>query len=224
MKILLTGGSGILGSQILKIYDREYFNIFSPNSKELNILEHPKIKNDFDIIIHCAAMTNTSMAESSAIEAININVLGTINMVNFAAENDSKFVYISTDYVFDGESGGYSTSDCINPISNYSKSKAAGELCSRIYKNSVILRTSFCQNNFPHEKAFEDQWTSRDYVDIIAPIILKYSIEKSPGIYHVGTERKSVFDLASRRKKVGKIKRKDVSSKIYIPKDTSFKY
>ena len=223
MKILLTGGSGNLGSEILKIYDAKNLQIVAPSSEDLNILSKPIIVNNFDIIIHAAALTNTVEAESNFSKANKLNVLGTMNMLDFAKINNSKFVYISTDYVFDGLGGPYSVGDKINPISNYAKSKAAGEMCSLAYDNSVILRTSFCPSIFPYEKAFDDQWTSRDYVDIIAPMILNASVNFNPGIYHIGTERKTVYDLALRRKFVYPIKRSDVKSKVDIPRDTSFR-
>ena len=138
IKVLLTGGSGLLGSEILKIYDRKLCTIVAPSSKYFNILNPTTIDNDFDIIIHSAAMTNTVEAESNIGYTNEVNVIGTLNMIKFAQQNKSKFVYISTDYVFDGESGPYSTYDKINPISNYAKSKAAGEICSLMYNNSII--------------------------------------------------------------------------------------
>ncbi len=130
-------------------------------------------------------------------------------------------IYLSTDYVFDGDNGPYKTSDAINPINTYAITKASGELLVKTYENSLIIRTSFCEKQFPYEKAFEDQYTSRDYVDIIAPKILNCSLSDKKGIVHIGTERKTVLDLArKRRPNVGTIKRSQVN--FNVPRDTSF--
>ena len=59
-------------------------------------------------------------------------------MLNLAIKNNAKFVYISTDYVFDGQKGYYSISDKINPISNYAKTKASAELLARTYEKSDV--------------------------------------------------------------------------------------
>jgi dTDP-4-dehydrorhamnose reductase len=89
--------------------------------------------------------------------------------------------------------------------------------------NSLVVRTSFCENEFPYPKAFIDQYTSRDYVDIISPLIYKVAISGKTGVVHVGTERKSVYELAASRKPdVGELSVNDINFK--VPKDTSFNY
>jgi len=99
--------------------------------------------------------------------------------------------------------------------------KAAAELSVRTYKNSLVIRTSFCEKQFPYEKAFVDQYTSRDYIDIICPLILEQAFSDKTGVVHVGTERKTVFDLAKKRKpNVKKLLRSEVNFK--VPRDTSF--
>jgi len=92
----------------------------------------------------------------------------------------------------------------------------------KTYSNSLIIRTSFCEQVFPYEKAFIDQYTSRDYIDVIAPMILSTAVSNKKGVVHIGTHRKTVYDLAQRRSPlVGKIRRSDVS--FNVPRDTSFK-
>ena len=147
--------------------------------------------------------------------------MGTLNLLQVCEQLNIKMVYISTDYVFSGDNGPYKTTDPINPINLYAITKACGELLVKTYKNSLIIRTSFCQKEFPYDKAFIDQYTSRDYVDIIAPKILKCSKSSVTGIVHVGTTRKTVYELAKTRKiDVGSIKRSEVN--FNIPFDTSF--
>jgi len=221
-KILLTGGSGLLGQEIQHLYD----NILAPSHKEMDITnkkicEKHLLKYTPDIVLHAAAFTSPPRCDNRPDLARQTNILGTVNLIDLCQEHSTRFVYISTDYVFDGTEGRYKTTDSINPINIYSMTKAAGELATKTYNNSLIIRTSFCEHIFPYEKAFVDQYTSRDYVDIIAPIILNHTLSEMKGVVHVGTERKTIFELARRRKiNIGKLKRSEMGFK--IPKDTSF--
>ena len=131
-------------------------------------------------------------------------------------------IFISTDYVFDGEKGNYSINDPINPLSKYAKTKAAAELAVRTYDNSLVIRTSFYGYQFPYEKAFVDQWTSKNYVDMIAPKVLDIIKSDKTGIAHIGFPRKSVYEIAlERRKNVEPIFRSSIHFE--VPCDTSFK-
>lgn len=225
-KKMLTGGTGRLGKEILEI-DSDFL---APSSKELNISEYRMAMSymtqhrDLDLIINCAAFTNTVLAESRPGDCFAANTIGPLNMLRLRPEG-CRFVHISTDYVFDGEEGPYSVGDKINPISNYARSKAAAEMIVQSFPNTLIIRTSFFPKAFPHPAAFEDQWTSKGFVDEIAPLVLKEAMSDKVGIVHVGLERDTVYNIASRRSKnLKKIKRSDVSSKIQIPKDTSLKF
>lgn len=222
-KILLTGGSGKLGTELRHLTD-----IFiSPSSTELDVSSFDSCanffaNNDFDSVLHCAAYTDVKKAELEQIdEAVEINTIGTCNIVYFARKYNKKLIYISTDYVFDGESGNYKATSPINPLSNYAKTKAAGELIVRTYYNSLVIRTSFYGKEFPYDKALIDQFTSKDYVDIIAPLVLREVLSSKIGVVHVGTGRKSVYDLAARRNK-NVIAITMASLNFPIPKDTSF--
>ena len=66
------------------------------------------------------------------------------------------------------------------------------------HPNHLIIRTSFNVSPFPHEYAFVDQYTQGDYLDIIAPMILKEVIKGTTGLVYVGTGRKTMFELARR--------------------------
>ncbi len=79
-----------------------------------------------------------------------------------------QLVYISTDYIFKGDRGLYSETDAVYPSNKYAWSKPGGECAMRLYDKALIIRTSFGPNTFPYEKAFVDQWTSRESVSVIA--------------------------------------------------------
>jgi dTDP-4-dehydrorhamnose reductase len=221
-KILLIGGSGNLGSELLKINS----DFLTPSSKELDITNTDNLKKyfkgkDIAVVVNCAAITNTSLCEKEISKSLLVNTSGPINLMIMQEVFGFKIVHISTDYVFDGEKGNYKTSDPINPISNYAKSKAAAELITRMNQDNLIIRTSFFPRVFPHDKAFVDQYTSKDFVDIIAPNIYKLIMSECKGVVHVGTEKDTVYNKVKKRKPdVQKISRDEIKS-VFIPRDVS---
>ncbi len=221
--IFLTGGSGRLGTE-LKVLKPE---IIAPTSEECNILSLEDLERNIDnirpaIFVHAAAYTDVVGAEHDPSDCIEINVTGTNNILKICRERGIKLVYISTDYVFDGEKGNYRTTDPINPLTNYAKTKAAGELIVRTYSNHLIIRTSFFGYDFPYEKAPTDQWSTKDYVDIIAPKVLYAINHGNTGILHVGSQKRSTYEIARERKPdVQKIKIQDLNTP--IPRDISLR-
>ncbi len=224
-EILLTGGSGLLGTEIQK----NNIGIVSPNHKDFDILKYEQMdkfikkNNTINTIIHGAAFTSPPLIDKDPIKALEVNIIGTANIVKLCVQNNLRLVYISTDYVYKGDKGHYSEEDEIFPQNKYAWSKLGGETAVKLYDNSLIIRTSFCETVFPYDKAFVDQYTSRDSVDIIAPMIMKASKKESlTGLLNIGTERKTVKDLAIKlgKKNVGDLKRDDVG--FDVPFDTSF--
>jgi len=223
-KIIFTGGSGILGTEIKKINKDN--NFLFPTSKQFNILNFDECDRFIDenkpsFIIHAAAATNVKEIELNCTNAFDINIIGTINMIKLCEKYALKLVYISTDYVFDGERGNYTANDAINPLSKYAKSKAAAELAVRMYDRHLIIRTSFFANEFPYDRAFVDQWSSKDYIDIMAPKILEACLSNQCGIKHVFSSKETIFIKARKRKcNVKPISINDIEN-LKIPRDTS---
>lgn len=228
--ILITGASGLLGSNLKKLINVNDYKILNPSSSILDIKNYNSVtdyfnKNNINICIHCAAFKDVMDIENnhiSTIRAIDTNVVGTVNLLYSCMKKNIKLVFISTDHVFDGKKGNYDINDALNPLSKYAKTKAAAELVVRVYENSLVIRTSFFDTFFPYDKAFVDQWSTKDYIDIMAPMILKECLSDKKGIVHVASSRKSLYDLAIERKKdVLKISVKDINFK--VPIDTSLK-
>lgn len=225
LRALLTGGTGTLGTELKKLSGDD-IEFYSPSSSECNILNQEQIKNCFkqkyfDLVVHSAAATNVTEIEKSPLNALETNIVGTINLVRECIRHNKKMVFISTDYVFDGEKGNYSIHDSINPISKYAKTKASAELAVRTYDNSLVIRTSFYGHDFPYEKAFVDQWTSKDYIDIIAPKIKEVLHTDITGVIHIGSKKRSVYEIAKQRKSnVEPVSRSSVNFE--VPYDTSF--
>lgn len=183
MKILLTGGSGLLGTELKK-----YLKVIAPTHTEMDITKPIHSKNNYDLIIHGAAYTNVVKAEKEDREACYAaNVTGTINLLH--AFKNIPFVYISSEYAKD-------------PVNYYAETKQLAE--EEVIKRAshyLIVRTLFKPTPFPFPRAFSDQYTEGDYVDVITPLLVK-TIEswdkKTNKLIYVGTGRKTIFELAKR--------------------------
>jgi len=224
-EILLTGGSGLLGTEI----KNNAFDIIAPHHTEFDITNYEQMNSfinehkNINTIIHGAAFISPPLIEKDPVKALEVNIVGTANIVKLCVQNNLHLIYISTDYVYKGDKGKYSEDDELLPQNKYAWSKLGGETAVKLYDDSLIIRTSFCESVFPYDKAFVDQFTSRDSVTVIAPMILKIAKNESlNGIINVGTERKTIKGLAIKlgKKDVGDLKRDDVG--FSVPYDTSF--
>jgi dTDP-4-dehydrorhamnose reductase len=203
--ILLTGGNGRLGKE-LKTLLRD---VVAPPSQDLDITKPASLERVIEqhkptLIVHAAAYTNVSGAESEKAKCWQVNVTGTRNLVKAALAHNLPLVHISTDYVFYGDKGMYREDDPLGPVRNYyALTKLVAEESVRLLPKHLVIRTSFRPREWPYPNAFDDIYTSQDYVDIIAPEIA-LAIQNLEQIHyetlHIATERKSVYDLAKRRK------------------------
>ncbi len=187
--ILITGGTGRLGTELKKIIP----DSITPSKETLDIAKlHSAILN-VDLIVHCAAYTNVAMAETEKELCYKTNVVGTRNLASLGIP----MLYISTEYVFDGEKGQYAESDYPNPRNFYALTKLLGEYESRRTR-SVVVRCLFKPRPFEHQAACVDQFTSGDYVDRMAMEIAKAIriFDRLPPTIHIGFERKSTYELA----------------------------
>ncbi len=209
-KILLTGGSGRLGTELQRL-----LSCYAPSHSELDIADRLRcieILREFspEIIIHAAAYTNVKKAEEEKNKCFLTNVLGTLYLVLAAKEVGVKrFVYLSTDAVFDGEKGDYKESDVPNPINFYSFTKLLGELIIRQeLLNFLIVRTAFRgRGKWPYETAYIDMWSSRGFLDEITPQIIEASLLMDfIGVVHIGGKKMSNYDFAKQLDPDGVIK------------------
>ena len=205
LKLLLTGGSGRLGSELRDLL----LGLVAPSSSEMNITDLESVlaftrRERPDVIVHAAAYTNVGGAETDRQTCWAVNVEGTRHMAKAANEVGAKLVHVSTDYVFSGEQGNYRESDTPGPVVNYySLTKLVAEEAARVAARHLIIRTSFRPREFAYPVAFSDVYTSQDYVDVIAPQIalaVRHMAEIKDEVLHIATERKSVYELAKRRK------------------------
>jgi len=223
LRYIFTGGSGLLGSEFRKIRP----DINYPSSKEFNVTNYEQMKkyvesNSCDLIIHAAAFTSPPLVDKDPSKAIEVNIIGTSNVVKLCTEFAIRLIYISTDYVFKGDKGNYKETDPVYPVNKYAWSKLGGECAVRMYDKSLIIRTTFGPNVFPYQKAFVDQWTSRESVSVIAKKIAALLDKNITGTIHISGKRKTVYEYAKSldaAKNIGELSINDVN--FAVPKDTS---
>ena len=184
VQMLLTGGSGLLGTELRKLES----DLLAPSHEELDITDAAGVADYVaahrpDVILHAAAMTSNSEVEANSEAAEKVNVDGTVNMAKACEGTRIRFVYLSTDYVYKGDRGNYSESDEVAPFNLYASTKLAGEEAVRRVPNHLIIRTSFGASEFAYLDAFSDKWSSKEYVDLIAPTCLQ---RRSRQLFGVG--------------------------------------
>jgi dTDP-4-dehydrorhamnose reductase/SAM-dependent methyltransferase len=221
MKIVLFGGSGLLGQQLLKLNE----NIIAPSHNEVKIEDRDMVLNFIekhkpDIVINSAAFLDNRKIEKDPTIAIETNIIGSANISLACIKHKARLVYISTDYIYKGDKGNYKETDEILPFNLYAWSKLGGETSTMSVNNHLIIRTSFGSDKFSYKVAFNDKYASKDYVSVIAPMIYEASISSMIGILNLGTERKSLYDYAKQKSEVIPIRLSDTYHS--TPIDTSF--
>ena len=218
-KIVITGGEGRF-AQVLK-RDNKKLDILYPSKKELNILNINSInkylkKNKPKYLIHAAALSRPMNIHDRQIsKSIDLNIIGTANIVKVCSELKIKLIYFSTGYVYEGKIGNYKETDPILPFNNYAWSKLGGECAVTMYKNSLILRITMCEKPFIHQFAFHDIKTNFIFHEEVVKIIPK--ILDKTGIINVGGKIQSVYSFAKKTNK--DVKKK--SGKKLFPKNIS---
>ena len=229
MKFLVTGSAGLVGSQVIKdLADQNHtiYSCYHDDMPEYGIPTKLDLRNPNDIIsvldkikpdriIHLAALTNVDLCETEKDLATKINEKATEILAKQAAKIDAFFVYVSTDYIFDGIKGMKKENDTPNPLGFYGKSKLAGELALNNFASSYsITRTStpfglhktkksfplWVKENLEKKKEINvltDQFTSPTYVPNLSKMLIEIATRQIAGIIHVsGATRISRFQLA----------------------------
>jgi dTDP-4-dehydrorhamnose reductase len=199
-KIIITGGSGRFGSILQKKYRSK--KLLYPSKKQLNILSVRSIegyikKNKPKILIHLAGLSRPMKThEKNISKSIDLNIIGTANIVKVCSKFNIKLIYFSTNYVYPGKKGNYKETDSILPINNYGWSKLGGESSVHLYKNSLILRVCMTEKPFIHEEAFIDFKTNFIFQEELAIILFK--IISLKGILNLGGRSQSVYNFAKK--------------------------
>lgn len=151
--ILVTGGSGMLGTHVQAVLKGKKVSYYAPTSQEMDITSRKSIETwqkthenlDLGAVLHLAAYTAVDKAEEEAEKCRKINVEGTKNLLEaFCEGKEVDFVFMSTDYVFDGQKAGeYSPDDAKNPLNVYGKSKSEAEDAVLAYEKGKVVRAGW---------------------------------------------------------------------------------
>ena len=217
-KIVVTGGSGRFAQSLKKIKSK--YNFIYPSTKSLNIINLNSIKKFLkkekpSSVLHLAALSRPMVQHDKNIsKSINLNIIGTANLVNICSELKIKLIYFSTSYVYPGKKGNYKEHDTLLPWNNYAWSKLGGECAVQMYKNSLILRVSMTEKPFIHKKAFANVKMNFLFHEELAKILVKIIDKK--GIINVGGAAQTVYKFT--KKYNSKVK------KIFVKKNSIYNY
>lgn len=230
MRFLVTGSTGLVGSQVVKDLSKlsdELYSVYHTSKPEfgipiqMDLANSENIKSTInkvrpDYVIHLGAMTNVDQCETQKDLAMKINATATEIIAKQCARLGAFLVYVSTDYVFDGEQGMKKETDKPNPIDFYGKSKLEGEKAVMDMASSwCIARTSTpfgihkAKSSFPifvaenlrakkEIKVITDQYTSPTYVVNLSRMLIELARRQITGVIHTaGATRISRFDMAN---------------------------
>jgi len=221
-KIVVTGGTGRFGEVLKKKGPK---NFLFPSKSKLNILKPNTIEKYLKqkkakIIIHLAGLSRPLQKhEENISESINLNIIGTCNLVKICEKLNIKLIYFSTSYVYPGLKGNYRETDPLLPSNNYAWSKLGGEAAVQMYKNSLIIRACMTEKPFIHKKAFSDVKLNFIFHENVVPALIKLLNKK--GVVNLGGPTQTVYNFAKKYNKfVKKISLKKLK-KINFPKNAS---
>lgn len=208
--ILITGVNGQLGFDVVKELKKRNIDCLGIDRKELDITDNEAVneyilKLNPECVIHCAAYTAVDNAEDESETCYNVNVLGTENIAKVCREINAKMIYISTDYVFDGQGDlPFEVDGNVKPLSVYGKTKYEGEeKVRRLLDKYFIVRISWVfglnGNNFiktmlrlgKEKESLNvvcDQIGSPTYTADLAPLLCDMAKSEKYGIYHATNE------------------------------------
>ena len=202
-KILLIGGKGTLGTSIIK--SKIFKNLDAPQKKDLNILDRASIrkhlKKKYYLIINCAAKARMKECEKNPLDAIKVNVFGTLNLINEIIKYEKhfkkriRFIHISSDGVYPSIKGNYSEKSSLEPYNVYGWTKLSSEYIVKTIKNFVIIRTRFFdKKNIKFKTAATNIFTSMIEIQNLVKEIKDISLSKFTGIINIGEKRRSDFE------------------------------
>jgi dTDP-4-dehydrorhamnose reductase len=223
--LILVTGSGLLGSDVIRVLRKEHgvVGTFNSSPKDgavcLDITDRGDTVRAIgelrpEYVVHTAALTNVDYCEDHAQEAAAVNDRGTKNVADAALMAGARMIYVSTDFVFDGTKGMYREDDPVNPVSVYARTKLAGEYHVKKLDGYAIARTSVVYGNARQNfvtwvrdslakgqriRVVTDQFNSPTLSYDCAEAVAALIKNKATGIYHTaGCERISRFDFAKK--------------------------
>jgi len=231
LKLLITGASGLYGSKLAEIATARNYQVYSGYSRDqpaygapiqFDVSDKNRVEEVFkkvnpEVVVHAAALTDVDKCEINKELAWKINVEGTRNIAEAVKTNNAFLAYISTDYVFNGETGQYMETDSVDPINHYGFTKLkAEELVKDLVDEYCIARASVIYGATPaadkvnfalwllnklkkneQVKIVTDQWNSPTLNTNLAGMTLEIIERKLTGTFHLsGATRISRYGFA----------------------------
>ena len=230
MKLLITGAIGLYGSKLAGLAVEKGVEVYSSDVQEMpvsgtfvkiDVSNREMVSEAFkqfkpDVVVHAATLTDVDKCELNKELAWKINVEGTRNIIDAAKSTGSFLIYISTDYVFNGEKGMYTEQDKPDPIQYYGETKLKAEELVKTLDEYFIARPSVIYGSTPaagkvnfalwlietlrrgeHVKIVTDQWNTPTLNSNLAEMTLEVAERRLTGTFHLcGATRVSRFEFA----------------------------
>jgi dTDP-4-dehydrorhamnose reductase len=250
MKVLVTGADGQLGYDVVKKLNEENIEHIGVDKEDFDLTNEKETKNFIlnyqpDVIVHCAAYTDVDKAEVERELCYKVNVEGTKYVAKSAKESKAKMLYISTDYVFDGQGEeSFEVTDQPNPINYYGETKFQGEQeVQNLLDKYFIVRTSWVfgehGDNFVKTmlelgkerdeiSVVADQYGSPTYTGDLAELVVEMIETSKYGVYHATNEgfyswyefAKEIFRAADMDVTVKPVSSEEFKTKAKRPKNS----
>jgi len=224
MSVLVVGASGFVGGELMRVFGAEAAGTYHRSPREglvpLDITDARQVSDLVDrlrpkLVIHPAAQPNVDRCESEVEESYQVNVAGTRNVAAAAARVGARFVYFSTDYLFDGAAGPYPPDAEPAPLSVYGRHKLEAEEAVRdLVADHLIARLCGVYGYHPDGKNFimgliakgrrgermlipADQWGTPTLVENLAEAVKELALSHHVGVVHpVGPDYLSRIEFA----------------------------
>jgi dTDP-4-dehydrorhamnose reductase len=217
MRVLVIG-DGLLGHEIIKqtgwdFISREKNNIDVTSNE--NSVTAEMIK-EYDTIVNCIAYTKTY--EQDFDNAWSINCVYLNKLIEITNMLNQKLIHISTDYIYANSVTNASEEDVPVHLGTwYGYTKLVGDALVQLRsKNYLICRLSHKPYPYPYDNAWVDIKTNGDFVNVISEMVINLIRSNENGVYNVGTEEKSIYDMVKKHKSVNPSKKP-----IHVPYDTT---
>jgi len=212
MRVLIVGASGFVGSRLHAVFPGDVVGTFYrhalPGLWPLDVCDAAAVRRVVaettpDLIFHPAAQAHVDGCETHPEESFEINVRGAQNVADAASEVGARYVYFSSDYVFNGAAGPYAEDDTPDPLNVYGRHKLAAEsLIAKCVDNHLIVRVCGLYGYQHDGKNFimgllqrgrngvpmtvpEDQWGTPTYADNLAAAVTELALSLHRGVFHI---------------------------------------
>jgi len=216
MKVIVLG-KGKLGGEIVKQTDWDYLCRAEHEITIDNFKDWKNRMDEYDVVVNCIANTDTYSDDKEKHWKANYELV--TFLAEYCDDNAKKLVHISTDYLYQNSVDEAKEED--EPLFEHTwymfTKLLADEYLKEHAKNYLICRLSHKPYPFPYDSAWVDVITNADYTPVISGLVIELIKNGAEGLYNVGTERKTVYELAQRTNK----NVKKIVSPPHVPKNIS---